>query len=111
MLLSFVTLRYRFVMFQSAFTFDTACHRLFGYHIGIMLLRGSYVVVSFITLSFPGTCYAVPNTNLYLNSNILKTVSANIVFTNHVFQRVFNKISDDMQVDRLCTCGYLVIDV
>ena len=25
--------------------------------------------------------------------------------------RVFDKLSNDMQVDRLCTCGSLVIDV
>ena len=29
----------------------------------------------------------------------------------HKNMRVFDKLSNDMQVDRLCTCGSLVIDV
>ena len=29
----------------------------------------------------------------------------------HKYIRVFDKLSNDMQVDRLCTCGSLVIDV
>ena len=27
------------------------------------------------------------------------------------FQRIFNKISNDIQIVRVCTCGSLVIDV
>ena len=29
----------------------------------------------------------------------------------NVFERVFDKLSNDMQVDRICTCGSLVTDV
>ena len=45
------------------------------------------------------------------NSNISKTVRVTLNFTKNVFQRIFNMLSNDMQVDRLCTCGSLVIDV
>ena len=50
------------------------------------------------------------NTGLHLSSNISKTVKVNVAFTEH-FQRVFSKLFNDMQVDRLYTCGSVVIDV
>ena len=32
-------------------------------------------------------------------------------FTQHVFERIFNRLSHDGQVHGLCTCGSSVIDV
>ena len=61
-----------------------------------------------LSLSLTGTGCADPNTNPPLNSNISKTVIVNIVFTEskhcvqiNVFQRVFDKLYNDMQVDVL----------
>ena len=52
-----------------------------------------------LTLWLPVTYCAGHNTDLALKRNISKTV------------RVFGKVSNDIQVDRLCPCGSLVIDV
>ena len=67
-------------------------------------------MVVILTLLLPVTCCADRNTNLPSNSNISKRVRVNIAFTR-TFQRVFEKLFNDIQVDRLCTCGTLVIDV
>ena len=48
------------------------------------------------------------NTDLPLDSNISKTERLTL---GNIFQRIFNKLSDGMQDDRLCTCGSQVIDV
>ena len=39
-------------------------------------------ITKHLTLSLPGTCYAGPNTDLPLNSNISKMLELNIVFIN-----------------------------
>ena len=31
--------------------------------------------------------------------------------SQNLFERIFDKLSNDTQVDRLCTCGPLVIDM
>ena len=38
-------------------------------------------------------------------------VRVNIASKNPDFLRVFDKLSNDIQVDSLCFCGFLVIDV
>ena len=60
-----------------------------------------------LILSLPLSRWAGANTDLPLSSNISKTVKVGILF----IRRIFNKLSNDIQVDRLCTCGSLVIDV
>ena len=49
------------------------------------------------------------NTNLSTQRSISKTVKVNS-YSMQVFERVFNIFSNDIQVDRICTCGSLVID-
>ena len=63
-----------------------------------------------LTLSLPKPHWAGDNTDLSSDSNISKTVRVNIPFAN-IFKRIFNKLSNGMQADRLCTCGFQVIDV
>ena len=46
-----------------------------------------------------------------LDSNISKTVRVNIAFALIIFKRIFNKLSNGIQVDTLCTCGSQVIDL
>ena len=48
------------------------------------------------------------NTNLSTQRSISKTVKVNS-YSMQVFERVFNIFSNDIQVDRICTCGSLVI--
>ena len=43
------------------------------------------------------------NTDLPSDSNVSKMVRANIAFTKHIFKRMFNELSNGMQVDRLWT--------
>ena len=50
-----------------------------------------------LTLSLPGTRCAGPNNEL---SSQLQ---------NTTFQRVFKKLSNNMQADRLCTCGFWLL--
>ena len=50
------------------------------------------------------TRYAGNNTDLSSDSNILNALMVKIM------QRIFAKLANDIQVDRLCTCGSLVID-
>ena len=50
------------------------------------------------------------NTDLPTNSNISKTVNVNIVF-KRTFLEIFNKLSNGIQVDRLCNYDSQVIDV
>ena len=45
------------------------------------------------------------------NSNVAKTVKVNVVFMRTYFKFSFDKLSNGMQVDRLCTFGSQVIDV
>ena len=59
-----------------------------------------------LTLLLPRTMYTGPNTEIPLNKKISKTVRANIVFIP-----TFDRLSKDMEVDRIFTCGSLVIDV
>ena len=48
----------------------------------------------------------------YLQKSIAqKTVKVNIAFLTPIFKKVFDKFSNDMQTDRLCICGSLVVDV
>ena len=49
-----------------------------------------------LTLSLPLTRWAGHNTNLSSNTNISKPVRVNIVFARNVFQRVFNKLPNDV---------------
>ena len=55
-------------------------------------------------------CDSNQNTDLPSNSNISKTVRVNTALTRW-FLRVFDKLSNDIQVDRLFSCGSVVIDV
>ena len=43
------------------------------------------------------------NADLPSDSNVSKMVRANIAFTKHIFKRMFNELSNGMQVDRLWT--------
>ena len=60
--------------------------------------------VSLLTPSGRVTCWASHNTDLSSNRNKL-------YINQYLFQRVFNKLSNYTKVDRLPTCGSLVIDV
>ena len=51
------------------------------------------------------------NTDLPSDINISKTVGVNNAFIRNFLKRIFNKLSNDMQVDRLCSCDSRVIDV
>ena len=62
-----------------------------------------------LTLSLPATHRAGHNADLPLNRNISKTVLVDIALPKF-FERVFDKLSNDMQVVRLCTGDSLVID-
>ena len=64
-----------------------------------------------LTLSLPVPCWAGHNTDLHSASNISKRIRVNIVFSTAIFKGIFNKLSNGMQVDRLCTCGSQVIHV
>ena len=61
-----------------------------------------------LTLSLPVICCAGHNIDLDSNSNISKTVRVNTLFAKKMD---FNKFSNNIQVDRLCICSFLVIDV
>ena len=50
------------------------------------------------------------NTDLPSDINISKTVGVNNAFIRNFLKRIFNKLSNDMQVDRLCSCDSRVID-
>ena len=64
-----------------------------------------------LTLSLPVPRWAGANTDLPSNSNIWKMVRLNTAFTRTCLKEIFYKLSKDVQVDRLCTCGSLFIDV
>ena len=64
-----------------------------------------------LTLSFLVPRWAGGNTDLTSDINISKTVGVNIAFNRIYFHRTFNKLSNVMQVDRLCSCDSRVIDV
>ena len=55
----------------------------------------------------PVACCLTHNTDLLLKWNISKTMRVTIAFITF-FERVFNKLSNDIQVDRFCTYGSLV---
>ena len=76
----------------------------------LIILTTRYYIAFSIYLSFPVTHCAGHNTELPSKSNMLKTVRINIAFPI-TFKRVFDKLSNDIKVDRLCTCDSLVIDV
>ena len=61
------------------------------------------------TLSLPVPHWAGANTDLPSNCNISKMARVNIAFKKCFLKRI-NKLYNYMQVDRLCTCGSLVID-
>ena len=61
-------------------------------------------------LSLPVPHRAGDNTDLPSNSNISKTVRVNIAFKDFHL-RLFDKLSNNIQIDRLCTCASLFIDV
>ena len=63
-----------------------------------------------LTLLRPVPSLAGHNTDLPLHSNISKKVRVNIAFARNIFYKIFNKLSNGMQVNRLCTCGSKVID-
>ena len=73
-------------------------------------LGEKYFKLEKLKLPLPVTHLAGNNTELPSNSNILKTVRVNIVFTKIFFLKI-DKLSNDIQVDRICTCGSSVIDV
>ena len=70
-----------------------------------------------LTLSLPVPRWADDNIDLPSDSNILKTVRVNIAFAATFFKEYSTsflmvcRLSNGMQVDRLCTCGSQVIDV
>ena len=68
-------------------------------------------VFSSITLSLPVPRWTGHNTDLPLDSNISKTVRVNIAFALNILKRIFNKLSNGIQVDTICTCVSQVIDV
>ena len=55
------------------------------------------------------TCWVGHNIDLSSN-RILKTVNGKLNIDQHVFERVFNKFSNDTQVDTLYYYGSPVID-
>ena len=67
-------------------------------------------VIVYLILSLPETRFASHNTDLHSSSNIPKTVGVNVVF-KETFFRVIENLSNAIQVDRLCVCDSLVIDV
>ena len=64
-----------------------------------------------LTLSFFVPRWGGGNTDQTSDINISKTVGVNIAFNRIYFQRTFNKFSNGMQVDRLCSFDSRVIDV
>ena len=62
-----------------------------------------------LTLSLPISRWAGDNIDLPSNRNILKTARVNIDFTERCL--ILHKLSNGMQVGRLCTCGSQVIYV
>ena len=54
--------------------------------------------------------WAGESTDVYSNNNISKSVKVNDTLKKWN-KRVFNKFSNDVQIDRLCTCRSLVIIV
>ena len=63
-----------------------------------------------LTLLLPVQRWVCDNTNLLSDGNFSKTIRVNITCTE-IFLRMFNKLSNGMQGDRLPTCGSQVIDV
>ena len=75
-------------------------------HFNFILLKHAPLKYSiFLTLSLPVRRWAEANIDLPSNSNISKQVRVNVAFTS-----LFDKLSDDMQVDRPCTCSFLATD-
>ena len=64
-----------------------------------------------LTLSLPVIRCAGHITDLASNNNISKTAEVNTAFTINFVERVFDKLSYGIQVDRRRTCGSLVINV
>lgn len=62
-----------------------------------------------LTFSLPITRWVGGNTDLPSSNNISKTVWANITIVTPLFERLFNKLFNDTQVDKHGTCGSLVI--
>ena len=50
------------------------------------------------------------NNDLGFKSNISETFIVNISFAATFFKKLFDKLSNDIQVDRISICGFLVID-
>ena len=78
-------------------------------HLNILLFCTAILIFSVLAIYCVGH-----NTNLASNSNILQTVRVNIAFKTfkkELFSRVFDRLSNDIQVDKLCTCGSVLIDV
>ena len=63
-----------------------------------------------LTLSFTGTPCAGHNDDL-ASQQYLKKGSSKHCLRGSVFWRVFDKLSNDIYFDRLCTCGALILDV
>ena len=71
--------------------------------------RLSCCLFAYLTLSLSVTRCAGHNTDLPSNSNISKNGDSK--HCQRLFLRACDKFANDIQVDRLCTCGSLVIDV
>ena len=89
-------------------------HKYQLFNISEFLLEIILVFIFKINFSTPFDPRAVQNTDLHSNSNISKTLRVNIDFkkkTTTFFKRVFDKLSNDIQLDRLRTCNSRVIDI
>ena len=64
-----------------------------------------------LTLLLPVARCAGHNSDLSSNSSTPKNDGSKHCFPENYFQRVIDKLSNDIQVDRFGTCGSLVIDV
>ena len=65
------------------------------------------------TILLPVTRCSGHNTDLPSNNNILKIVRVNIAFTKAFFLKkiIRYKLSNHVQVDRLCTCGSWFVEL
>ena len=53
----------------------------------------------------------VTRTDLSSNRNLSKALTVNGTSNSLSFKRAFNNLPNNIQVDRLCICDYLVIDI
>ena len=63
-----------------------------------------------VTLLLPVTRCAGHNTQTTFKKQYLENGESEHCLHKNIFEKVFDALSNDIQVDRFCTCGSLVID-